>query len=331
MKEIENNIEYIGSLLFSREVGIEKFMEITKSLSTRMIELSIEVSREINLLLNPDSSYLKNYPLRNNIKTSLEYYNIFEKGTFFNDELDKQMFLNIDIYKIKPLFLSNVFFYSLLELYKKEDNIKIKKAIKSLISLLYKKFLTFDIWHIVIEPKPLDKEEVSARTRSSATTRISCILSDSYKYYWIRIDLPHIGQDKFHLNIEELSQFGDSIGSLTNSEMHTPIDELNIEPGINPFNEIENYLITAIPYGNYLVSTIKDDFNIKKELLRYHLLSLISIKLYKNKSSEWPKGELNQMIQQLLEEYPYHEEYSESDYNTAEIWHLLGEEILKDA
>lgn len=332
---LKKNIETIGAFLFSTEVDVAEFLEKDQDISVRIIELSLGVSREINSLINPSKPYAKIYPLRDNIRTTISYYNLFNESSLFDDDSKKKMFLNIDLYKRKPIFLSCVFFYSLLEFYRNEEDLDNKKAIKSLISLIYDKFLTYDIIHVVIEPKPLDRTIVSERTRSSATTRLSFLLSDSHHYYWARFDLPHLGQEYFHLNLRKLNQLGDLDSSMDEKDEHIKIDDIHLEPGKNPFNKIENYLITYIPYGNKLMSTVDSDFNVKNELLRYHLLSLVPHKiqsfLFSEKTfTKWPDGELNQILRMLLEQYPLND-YSESELNEPETWFLIGDEILRDA
>lgn len=329
-KMLEEKVQKIGRYLFSKEVDVADFLREIQSLHMKMIELSTGVSQAINKILNPELPYLKIYPLRSNIKGPIEYYNLLSTDILFKDESEKKIFLNIDLFKVKFLFLSNLFFLSLVEMYEKEEISSVKEAVKSLISILYQKFLVYDILHIVLEPQPVNKEEISKRGRTSATTRISCLLSDSYKCYWFRIDLPHKGQKRFHLNMEELDQYGNILDSLTKQEKHIQISEMEIEPTVNPFCKLETYLLTKMPYNNFYLSTVKNDFDIKKEVLKYHLLSLLSTKLISSNFIEHT-DEIIQYIRELIRYFPLIEEkYKEDDFKEPEVWYLIGQEILEN-
>ena len=128
--------------------------------------------------------------------------NCLDKGDCFLSDI----LLMIDLYRVKQQcilekFIMCILFVVLSPEYSDQE----KEYAFSLIGLLNEILYCGEIHKIYFQEGIFDLESSLEKTSKEATTRISLIFSvDNDDIYILRIDLPHKGEEFFHLNLHEI-------------------------------------------------------------------------------------------------------------------------------
>ncbi len=220
--QIDNNMKLDRDLLYA--ISLNDYKE-ADSIILKMMDglgwMHLGVSDYI-IKLNQEKNQFnwnKHYNVAVNSPFILKPHRSFSacKSLLINEEpscLDNgdcflsDILLMIDLYRVKHQCILEKFIICILfVVLSPEYNDQEKEYAFSLIGLLSEILFCGEIHKIYFQEGIFDSKSSLEKTSNDATTRISIIFSaDNDDIYILRIDLPHKGEECFHLNLHEIRE-----------------------------------------------------------------------------------------------------------------------------